>query len=109
MKQIFQTVNKPAAKIKSFAYLTALLIACLIAACKKDAQGDNRIEAQLNNLNPQTASELRQAMAATTKYQNIQNAFADGYADISVIKPNMGYHFMRAEITDSVFEYAKPE
>ena len=96
-------------KIILFACFTAILITCSIVACKKDAQGDNRINSQLNNINPQAASELRQAMAATSKYQNIQNAYADGYADINVIKPNMGYHFMRAEITDSVFEFAKPE
>jgi hypothetical protein len=96
-------------KIYLLAPFAALLIISSIVSCEKDAQDDNRIETQINSLNPQAASEIKQAKAATSKYQNIQTAYADGYADISVIKPNMGYHFMRAEITDSVFEFAKPE
>jgi len=100
----FQT-NK---KLKLFVSLAVTIIIITIG-CKKDAATDNRIDAQLNNLNTQAASELRQAMQATDKYHNIQNAFADGYADINVVMQNMGYHYMKADINDSVFDYTKPE
>ena len=120
MKQALKTVfnfpsiasnckSKPVWKFNVFMYLTALLITGLIMGCKKDREGVSGIEAQLNNLNHETASELRQAIEATRKYQDIQKAYTDHYADINVVMPNMGYHYMRSEITDSVFEFKKPE
>lgn len=114
MKKIFQTalnsnlINKHNKKFKSLLYLILLMIV-IITSCKKDAETDNRVKGQINNLNAQAASELRQAMAVTSKYQDIQNAFTDGYADINVIKPNMGYHFMKSDLTDSLFDVTKPE
>lgn len=102
MRQAFQTIFN----IRSV--FTVLVFASL-AACKKDATVDNRIETQLNNLNQQATAELRQAMNATDKYQDIQIAYADGYADINVVMQNMGYHYMKSELTDSVFDYTKPE
>ncbi|QEC68754.1 hypothetical protein FRZ67_16115 [Panacibacter ginsenosidivorans] len=56
-----------------------------------------------------TAQELKLARQATEKYQNIDSAFADGYADIGVAMPNMGYHFQRLDIVDSVFDISHPE
>src|SRR5688572_2169707 len=48
----------------------------------------------LNNytgLSAQTQWELQQARASTAKYRNINKAIEDGYADISVVVPNMGH------------------
>lgn len=56
-----------------------------------------------------TLLELMQARAATARYHNIENAFADGYADINVVIPNMGYHFMKTAWVDAQFEVTKPE
>ena len=54
--------------------------------------------------------ELQQARAATARYRHIKNAFKDGYVDINVVVPNMGYHFMKSELTaDGVFDVRKPE
>jgi hypothetical protein len=88
-----------------------LLIATLLVRCKKDGTNgiDKNIQSQLNNLDKQTASELQQAWQASSKYQHIENAYADKYADIHVVMQNMGYHYMRSEIVDSVFDPAKPE
>jgi len=61
-------------------------------------------------LAPKTVWELQQARAATARYRNIKNAFKDGYADINVVVPNMGYHFMKSTLTaDGVFDARKPE
>lgn len=57
----------------------------------------------------QTLMELQGARAATAKYQNIENAFRDGYIDIGVILPNMGYHFMDTAAVDATFEARHPE
>jgi hypothetical protein len=56
-----------------------------------------------------TLWELLQARAATAKYQNIRNAIKDGYADIGVVLPNMGHHYMDTSIVDGKFEVSKPE
>ena len=46
---------------------------------------------------------------ATSRYQNIENAKADGYADINVVVENMGFHYLKASLVDTVFDYRKPE
>jgi hypothetical protein len=56
-----------------------------------------------------TAQELKLARQATEKYQNIDSAIHDGYVDINVIMPNMGYHYQRPDLVDSVFDISHPE
>ena len=55
-----------------------------------------------------TFLELLQARIATAKYRDFDKAIADGYADINVVVPNMGYHFMKSAIVDATFEIRKP-
>ena len=97
----------------------------LLASCTKEARplhnGHNEAMKAIGNnternpvhlysgLSFETAWELQQARAATAKYKNIQNAFKDGYTDIKVKAPNMGYHFMREVIVDATFDYRNPE
>jgi hypothetical protein len=61
------------------------------------------------SLSSQTVRELQQARAATARYQTIENAFADGYADIDVVRQNMGYHFLKSTLVDNTFDPTKPE
>ena len=70
---------------------------------------DANIVNNYTGLSWQTAWELQQARAATAKYQHIKNAIKDGYADISVVVPNMGYHYMKSEYVDATFDIRKPE
>jgi hypothetical protein len=56
-----------------------------------------------------TFLELLEARAATIRYRQFSNALADGYADINVVVPNMGYHYMKSSLSDSKFEIRKPE
>src|SRR5215216_2722513 len=78
-----------------------------------ELQVSNETNAEvLNNYSgifSQTLWELRQARAATAKYRNIKNAIKDGYADISVVVPNMGHHYMKSAFVDATFEIRKPE
>ena len=59
-----------------------------------------------NNL---TDRELKAARQATVKYKSIDSAIADGYIDINVVMPNMGYHYQKPELVDSVFDITHPE
>jgi hypothetical protein len=102
---------KPSLRLMSFICATFLLTAVVFIRCKKDSVNgiDQKIQLQLDSLDKQTASELQQAWQASIKYQNIENAYADNYADINVIMQNMGYHYMKSDIVDSVFDVNHPE
>jgi len=103
-----------------------LFAAFLFTACKKyeankpqtdnteqvtnnNGKPDLELFSQYNGLDPQTLLELQQAKAATAKYQNIENAFADNYGEDPVVTlPNMGYHFLKTELVSPVFDLRKP-
>lgn len=53
--------------------------------------------------------ELALARASTAKYHNIQNALDDGYVDINLYIPQMGWHFLNQSYLDENFEIDKPE
>jgi len=104
----------------------ALMIACLFfGACQKSGldkpaeQGagvtnkavltDASIVNTYGGLSFQTAWELQQARAATAKYQRVENAVADGYADIAVDVEHMGHHYLNAGLLDDKFDIRHPE
>jgi hypothetical protein len=60
-------------------------------------------------LNWHTIWQLQQTRAATARYRNFNNAIKDSFEDISVVVPNMGYHFMKKKIVDKVFDIRRPE
>jgi len=81
-----------------------------VQSINRSAMGENaEVPFKYNGLAPQTVWELQQARSATAKYLNISKAFADGYVDIEVKVPNMGYHFMKTAFVDSLFDIRKPE
>lgn len=104
--------------------LSAILLV-LLAGCKKEASLAVTEESQTHaasssqkesngfgnytGLAPQTVWELQQAKIATAKYNNFDNAVADGYQDINVIVPEMGYHYLKMDNLNATFEYDKPE
>ena len=104
--------------------LIALMIGSVFSSCQKqqtvNAQNDNRalksaaanVDDELltyyKGLDPQTLWELQQVRAATAKYRNDSNAFKDGYVDINLKLPNMGYHFLKASQVTPVFDLKKP-
>jgi hypothetical protein len=108
-------------KTRSFLGLILLSGAFLLAACNKqdDIKPNNMTqsvkpeEANVNTdttgLSSKTLEQLKEAREATVKYRDINNAIADGYVDIHVVMQNMGYHFEKASLVDSVFNVRKPE
>ena len=51
-------------------------------------------------------AELREAVG---KYTDIDAAVADGYVDIGVFFPNMGWHYLKGDLLDGKFEATAPE
>lgn len=70
---------------------------------------DDSFLAKHYNLPPATLAELQLAKISTAKYNNLQNAIADGYTNIDVVVPHMGHHYMKAEYLNETFEIDKPE
>jgi hypothetical protein len=66
-------------------------------------------KADLSTPSFKTLEELKEAREATIRYKDINNAFADGYIDIHVVMENMGYHFEKPSLADSVFDIKHPE
>lgn len=83
----------------------------LTAACKKDHGSENtgNLVDEYKGLPAQTVHELKESAKATLRYKNLENALADGYMDINVVVQNMGFHYMKASLADTVFDYTKPE
>ena len=75
----------------------------------KGLDNDKEFVSSSKGLLPQTLCELQEARLATEKYRNLSKAIEDGYADISVVIPNMGYHYMKSAFVDSTFEVGRPE
>ncbi|HET9439372.1 MAG TPA: hypothetical protein VFO52_04350 [Longimicrobiales bacterium] len=57
----------------------------------------------------ETNAQLAAARAATARYQNIEQALADGFVDINVFMPGMGHHFLNEQRLDVNFEAGAPE
>lgn len=113
------------ANTKSFVYTGLLITVFVFTGCKKldyyfgrDKKDpgkdhfmntDEEFRKKHKDLSKKNIWELLEVRAATEKYRDIKNARKDGYEDISVVVPNMGYHYMKSDIVDSVFDISKPE
>ena len=118
MKQFFNSAN--GGKQHRFVYLIAIATTLFLASCTRtelrDPHESHVVPDSFRNtllnytgLSSQTEWELQQARAATAKYRNIDKAIQDGYADISVVVPQMGHHYLKSTLVDGTFDIRKPE
>lgn len=119
----FRTASEKASTASAIPvfYFLILVIAILFSGCAKDNVSEAKPRAEqlsaekepltyYEGLDAQTMQEIQQARAASSKYQNINNAFADGYETTPVVvMPNMGYHFRKIANIDATFDIKKPE
>ena len=113
MKKLSQSMDLQIL-LRTIALIAGLCI--LLASCNKDHDGHehqepnaNPIERYKPNLPEQAVAELTAARNATARYHSIDSAIADGYADIEVVVQNMGFHYMKSALVDTLFNPAKPE
>ena len=62
-----------------------------------------------DDLGPETRREIGAARQGTARYHDIAAAIEDGYVDIDVFIPNMGFHYLKPELLDATFEPDRPE
>lgn len=53
--------------------------------------------------------QLDTVRQAAARYLDVDQAVADGYVDIGVFFPNMGWHYLKGELLDDRFEATAPE
>ena len=104
---------------RMFFYVPVLFVIFFFAGCNQQENSpvegnvssgnDGSFLAKHYNLPPATMAELQLAKIGTARYNNIENAIADGYVDINVVVPHMGHHYMNASYLDGNFEIDKPE
>ena len=58
---------------------------------------------------PLAVLQLDQVRGVASKYLDVAAAEADGYHDIQLFVPHMGWHYMKEAILDEKFEWTKPE
>jgi len=122
MKQLFFGALRHRQAFALF-FSSVLFIGFIMTGCKKESSNTEAAAGEIQSksssgsngfgnytgLDLQTVSELQQAKIATAKYNDFGQAIADGYVDINVIVPEMGYHFLKMDNLNATFEYDKPE
>jgi hypothetical protein len=108
---------------KMFSSFTALLVIIIIITGCEQSSVDNPVSTEgslqknpslLGTVSSAASNailnkELALARSSTAKYHNIESALADGYLDINLYIPHMGWHFLNPAYVDGVFEVDKPE
>lgn len=102
--------------------LGAALVAFIFAGCESPSSSESPatdvfdlskgvVSTNIENSssNATLNQELALARSSTAKYHNINKALADGYVDINLYIPNMGWHFLNGNLLDDTFEIDKPE
>src|SRR5262245_26918029 len=88
----------------------AAAIAAALLTTSAFAHGDHDPDAGVGNKPPPIAVlQLDQARDAASKYLDVDDALAAGYADIGLFVPNMGWHYLKESLLDGKFDWTKPE
>jgi hypothetical protein len=95
--------------IMRFTILSGLAVA--LVATVALAHGDHDPNAGKGRKPPPLAIlQLDQARDAAAKFADTADAEAAGYVDIGLLVPNMGWHYLNAELKDDgKFDWTKPE
>ena len=97
-------------KTRSCVRLAVLAVLANIASVSAGvAHESNETTASAAASNPATLVQLESVRRATARFLDEQQAIDEGYVDISVFYPNMGHHYLKAELLDEGFEVEKPE
>jgi hypothetical protein len=58
---------------------------------------------------PAAVLQLEQVREATARFLDVERAEAEGYQDIALFVPNMGWHYMKEKYVDGRFDLTRPE
>lgn len=86
----------------------AWLSACM-ASSAAVAHDDTRIEAAQAPPPPDALVQLENVRASTARFRDVDQAEHEGYVDIGVFVPDMGWHYLKQSLLDDRFDLANPE
>lgn len=72
-------------------------------------EGDGAVTAKHAAPTAAAVLQLEAVRQAAARYLDVDQAVADGYVDIGVYFPNMGWHYLKAGLLDAHFEATAPE
>lgn len=93
-------------------FFTLVAVALVVLAGGTRAQvapQANHDDSREESLPRETQQEIARARRATARYHDLSRAIADGYVDINVFFPNMGFHYLKPSILDAQFDPERPE
>jgi hypothetical protein len=95
------------------AFIWGLGIAMLLTAFgtrgRAQAHDEYHHQPQPAVRNPVTILELDAVKQATARFLDVEQATKEGYVDIGLFIPNMGWHYMKEQLVDDNFQVEKPE
>jgi hypothetical protein len=88
--------------VRKTALVRALVIVLLVASLAAPAFAGEAVT-------PAAVLQLESVRQATARYLDVAEAEADGYVDIGLFIPHMGWHYLKPELLDAEFEAETPE
>jgi hypothetical protein len=88
-----------------FAALAAGLLASVAAA----HEGHDAEKGKGNKPPPLAVLQLDEVRNATARFLDIDQALKEGYADIGLFMPKIGWHYMKEKLVDGKFDPTRPE
>ncbi len=86
----------------------AIALACAITVPAIAHEGDTAT-ASGSSLPAAAILQLEAVRQATGRFHDVDQAVAEGYADIGVFFNNMGWHYLNADLLDGEFDPTRPE
>ena len=103
-----RTTSDTARGIKVAGALGVLL--CGIAMPALAHEGDVAATTATGKAPPSAAIlQLEDVRQATARFHDVAQAEAEGYVDIGVFFPNMGWHYLNPDLLDGTFDATRPE
>jgi hypothetical protein len=85
------------------------LLAAALTCRAAFAHGDTTTEVSSRPPPPAALVQLENARAATARFLDVDQAEQEGYVDIGVFVPNMGWHYLKQSLLDDKFDVSNPE
>lgn len=91
------------------AVATALATLGLTAAAFAHSGHDHQRPDKVPRLQPATILQLDAVHTASARFLDVDQATQEGYVDIGLFIPNMGWHYLNTQLLDERFDADKPE
>jgi hypothetical protein len=89
--------------------VVACAVASILGTCGVLAHVGDESTPTAGVLPPAALVQLETVRQATARFLDVDQAVLEGYVDIGLFYPNMGWHYLKHELLDATFKLDKPE